>query len=424
MSGWEAVRRVQQMCDRLKANETKWSTEHFQELKSPRWLLLTQTQSSKSSASEKVGNDSPKASEDLSLNSLGDLSLNSLGEVSLGSFWEMRPKLFLSWKTWLDQSKPVDLPPAALLATPAPLGQLVLNSILNPAQSMSTMLSKGDAKMGAWVEAFGKKPLDIQFLAWLHILTPKTTMTTTTTTTRTFVSEASQDSLGRDLWNMVTVLQNSPLPFALRARLTVAAYDKSLPIPIPATAYAVASEACLAADEKRDGLLPVSEWTRLAERGGVLDHWLRSLWESSTFASTDASTKSDIRVFMQEKRARPTEPPSVYDLLSKLDQQVRQIAASFFDPLAIISRMLHVTNVLSVLQTSEGNNNNNNNDNIVVDLLTHLVHPVLEQLPSKPTLQARITQVAKLLHLQSLMSVGQMRRAVASFWTLLHAISK
>ena len=214
MASWDAIRAVQEMCERLRASEAEWSSQHFAELKQPRWLLL-----------KRMLQTPPNVEASF-----------SAGSGALAKFQVLQPRVLSAWERWLSTTRATvdplgSLPPASLAVTPAPLGLLVLSSIGKTTTTTTTTTTSGFDQR--WILEFAKKPADIQLLLWLHLLTLK------------------PPSLTREaelaIWNAVTVIQNSPLPFIARAKLTVLAYRHPLTLPV------VALQQPQSADDDDDG---------------------------------------------------------------------------------------------------------------------------------------------------------------------------
>lgn len=353
-TGWNVVRSIQEMCESLRQSETAWSAQHFAELKQPRWLLLSRTLQQQPQQQQQQ-------------------------QQPLASFETLRPKVLAAWERWLSVTTDFAMPPAALVSTPVPLGTLVLQSVTNPTTPGQTSLSD-EAK--TWVAQFAKKPADIQLLFWLHLLTPS------------LPANAASSETELTLWNTVTVIQNSPLPFLTRAKLTLLAY-KQFPT-LNNTLTFIQSTVLVTATA-----LNVAEMGRMAEQGGVGEHWWRCLWESASFTSTPAELQSEIRTVLVGRKAPDSE--KVYTILAKLDKQ-NQRRKPFQSAAAVVAYMLHLTHILSILT----------NNTFVIDTLT-----VLLQLPLK---SSAIVKLAQTLHLHSLMTLAQIRRAVTLFWTLFYAI--
>jgi hypothetical protein len=376
---WDVVRSIQEMCESLRRSEASWSAQHFAELKQPRWLLLARTLQQPEKTTTPVD------------------------EKKMASFDILRPKVLAAWQRWLTTTTDFSMPPAALVTTPVPLGLLVLQSITNPATSVEPFSHSDETK--TWVAQFAKKPADIQLLFWLHLLTPNT-----------FTDHKTAELV---LWNAVTVIQNSPLPFLIRAKLTLLAYQQPLsvppppPPPPPPLASTTTTTSSTMMNAAADGGLSVVEMGQMAEQGGVGEHWWRCLWESMAFTSTSLELKNEIQSSLIGRKAPDSE--KVYHILSRLDKQ-NQRQKPLNDAVGVIQYMIHITHILALLQ---GGND------VMNMLMTVITQPLLWRLStsSTPPLKNKIIKLAQTLHLHSLMTLAQMRRAVALFWTLLHAIS-
>lgn len=365
MSGWEAVRSLQQFCLWIKGKESEWSKLHFSELKSPKWILLSR---------QNNNNNTFRLDDD---------------GTTLGSFHDIQPRAIAAWSRWADQNdkKLIFDVPAILLSPPGSLGRLVYQSISSTADS------------NRWTESFRKKPLDIQILAWLHLLSFALLKK----------SSSENGDVARFLWNAITVLHNSPLPLAVRAKTTIRTYQLPLPIPLPKESPIT---------QKEEGLVGrgVEELGGMARRAGVWDDWIRSLWETSSFPSTPTDIKDEVRNYLSNIASKSPETPAVYDLLSKLDQQQAKTRVPRTDPAAIVAQMLHLLNVLLNLGPA--------NALLMKKVMAHLAQPNFEKLAKEdPVLAGNIVHLGKILHIQSLMTLAQMRRATNLFWTLLYPLT-
>lgn len=398
VDGWSAVRGVQEMCEALRRAEAEWSTTHFAELKTARWLILTRA-----------------------IHSVAG-KVQDTGDERLSSFSALRGRLTDAWRQWISMAlQPrrennfwgddrLSTPPAPLVATPVPLGQMVVHAAVLPNSAMTIQSSFRD-----WVGAFAKKPADIQLLVWLHMLAPRPSPKPDDD------KERLGDATELVLWNLVTVLQNSPLPFIARAKLTLLAYQNRLELPIAVNA--IAANAVESSSMSGGISVSLAELTELATKGGVRDHWNRSLWESLFFESTPSVLRTEIRDYLTQSKSKAPESDRVYELLSKLDAQNHRRMTSLSHD-AILAYMLHVTNTLSMIDPRPTYEMPVSEAGLVSPTLVSLLSGLVGSLgDSLPTLNPYIVRLGKILHIHSLMTLAQMRRATSLFWTLVYALS-
>lgn len=371
---WDGVRVLQELCGQIKRQEVEWSKTHFDELTLPKWLLLNKTihDSYVDMKSDPKSDNADEAPDGL-----------------IEPFVSLRPKVLAAWRKWL-ASAPNGMTaaatlPGALVSSPVSIGAMVYSAATQPTTALTVTKN-------AWINEFGKKPADIQLLVWLHLLVERPP------------PDTPVESL---LWNLVTVVQHSPLPFVVRAKLSLAAYDRIIFVAQGSGSH---SDATSGGAEK--SARPLSEWAELAKKGGVEKDFHKTLWETAHFGKTRPSVANDIKSYFDSQKLAAPESASTYMLLSKLDQQNKQAELSSADE--IVARMIHVTNVFTSSLTPDSTAMNL--------LLKQVAQPLLSRLDS--TLGRQIVELARLLHLHSLLTFAQMRRATLVVWTLVYGIAK
>jgi hypothetical protein len=442
---------VRDMCDVLRRSEKEWSSEHFAERKGPRWLILER---------------------------LLSIPPSSLDE--LPSFLAVRPVLAAHWRRWLIESKEQGLPPAALVSQPAmPAAMLAVSALNKPGVAFRRFVREmssrpPDTQILLWLHMLAPRPesaptksstgfiaahdteglishtkpqrppdasLTGQTKSASKPETPPTTcqsapetksaLTTgqpaPETKSALWMTSKMGDSsdtttvgaLERLLWNAVTVIQNSPLPFAQKARSTLLTYQNLLPIPIPKSASPTAPSSGPS----------LSDLNELAARGGIGDDWMRSLWESVAFPSTPPFIAAELRSHLLRISAKAPESEKVYDLLASLDAQ-NKTQGPFQDSAALLATLLHLSNTLATLDPRPVHHAPIDappgHVNPTIAALLNVLMPVIAAKLSgqnSTTFQAALIRIAHILHLHSLMTLAQIRRAVALFWTLAYALS-
>jgi hypothetical protein len=303
------------------------------------------------------------------------------------------PRVANLWRKWC-QSAPIDgatTVPATLSTPPVPIGRMLAQSVANP--SLPIHLTGGDDR---WVKKYAELPIDTQLLSWLHLLIAPDNG-------RNDVD--NDDSLDARLrWNHVVVIQNSPLPFVLRAQMTLSIYDFSITMPqlpmLPDVTVATF-------------VRPITAWDNVAKNHGIsLD---QTLWETYHFSSTPPYVKEALKSFLKDRK--PTKSEEVYKLLRHLDKS--NVNKTFANAMAIVCKMVHVTQVVALVyqQTNKVDIRPS-----MEKLTLEIVAPLIDKLSKQPSVVIELVNLAHLLHLHSLMSFAQLRRATLQFWPLVSSL--
>jgi hypothetical protein len=373
--GWLNILRL------IKQKEVDWSAQYFAERKNPKWILLS------NALAKKESHHNEECDE-------------------MASFSTMRSKVLGAWQTWISSPTNSVVPPAALSITPVPLGSMIAQSVVNPNQNI-TSSSPSSVIYDRWSKQFSKRPTDIQLLAWLHLLNYNDLSSSS-------MSNNDNNATRKELWNRVVIVQHSPLPFLIRAKLTLQAYsDDNMVIQSISFNPTVQNAPLISANLHEDEKIlddEVMEWLNVLRSKGLENDWWRALWETYHFKSTKPSILNLLKSKILVNRTAP-EQPEIYQLLRMLDKS--SVSAPFTDATSIVTHMIYSTFIV-LLTLSD----TTLSKTTIGQILSTVAYPITAKLDL--SLSTKIIKISHLLHLHSLMSFAQMRRAATLFWTLVH----
>lgn len=368
--------------------EQEWCKQHFQELQSSEWKRIAT-----------LVRSSPTKPAIISSGKLST-STATLATSTLTVDQRLEP-----WIEWCENESMTIVPIEKLLAT-GQVGQPLAAFVYDLA-----CVDAPSNKRSEWIKAFTKKDPDLQLLVWLHLLLRKSTHYSPTSPFSEFD------------WNIVTVIQQSSLPFALRVRFTIRTY-RDQPIRYNDSISSDEKESFVKVEEKKESseaavqsnqsnhsiptVLLDSIYAKLSLP--IQEDWKRVVWESSILPSTGPKMQALLSTWLNQETISFKPPPAVKEMgptLVRIDRQLDPVP--YHNSEQVFQRMMHLTRL--VLRG-------------IFDFQPSTVASIFDRISklnqSKNNVPSnnspKLLLVSHILHLQSLLTAAQIRRCLLCFW--------
>lgn len=469
-----AIHDVIEICRALQAEERRWSAWHDAEVASDRWQLLNATLMTPDPEAPclSCSEGQQEARRGWSAWSrwlTGRPRLNVAPDILADSESRLPDELFalplahvVGYLAHIavpdrDRDTPIDAPTAEAAAADA-------GEDATTARDSDTARAEAEARPGRpevdaasaaareVSAATGAQTFDVQALTFLHLYVRRTLPEFQT------ASCDGPSPRSRMLWQQVVVIQNAPLPLFTRAWLTRALYENALPDDRrvdDAEIDCVADRDDDDDDDRREGdgtelMRQTETWARRlrAEFGATACETASCvLWETSV--QEDATPFR--RACLAAARRMIAPAPLGNELNADRAAQVRALVAQnsarpSASASAVLLHALHATNVILLLHevaaatwTDMSARRRTNRSllmrlrlDLLAPLLTRLGHANALRLLGLPDidpirqqselvdadLEATVVELGRALHMQTAMTLPQLRRCTATFWAM------